>query len=78
MNTGPTDGAVHCPLRSPIALENRIQLPSTLSLQEKNLPEHPLFAPRPVSSPDHISYSPIRPPAANPGLDLTPVTCLHL
>lgn len=36
MNTGPTDWAVHALLRSLIALENRIQLSSTLSLQRNN------------------------------------------
>lgn len=85
MNTGPQTELSVCRY-SPITLENRIQLPTTLSLQKKT-PRSPLHPSRP---PDHISCSPVVPPAANLSQDLTfcdlpssrtptpagPVTCI--
>lgn len=71
MNTGPTDGAAHEPLRSLIALENMIQLPGTLSFKKNNTGTSSAYH-RLVSSSDHILNSPTRPPAVNFSPDLTP------
>lgn len=86
MNTGPQTELSVCRY-SPITLENRIQLPATLSLPKKKTPRSPLDPSRP---PDHISCSLVMPLAANLSQDLTfcdlpssrtptpagPVTCI--
>lgn len=64
MNTGPQT-ELSVPRHSPITLENRIQLPATLSLQKKNT----LLAP--PCPPDRISCSPVMPPAASLSQELT-------
>lgn len=68
MNTGPQTELSVCRY-SPITLENRIQLPTTLSLPKKKT--HPALPLDPSRPPDHISRSPVLPPAANLGQDLT-------
>lgn len=67
MNTGPqTELPERC--YSPITLENRIQLPATLSLQKNPTP---LSLLDPSCPSDHISSSPVLPSAANLSQDLT-------
>lgn len=67
MNVGPQT-ALSVPRYSPIMLENRIQLPATLSLQRKT---HPALLSTRLVPPDHISRLPVIPPAANLSQDLT-------